>query len=177
MILVPKLLAVVPIASGIVLWIIIIQRKLVVLDEDISNALSQIGVYLSGSFDALTAILEVTKNYDQNESEILIKTIKHNRSIIIGKSKPDDVLFQEQIISDTLDKLAELTEKFPELKENQTYIKAMEAIQAFDNMVRTSTLMYNESVSRLNHKIQIFPVFVFAEMIHIRQRVCIIKQV
>ncbi|MDW8802726.1 hypothetical protein P8V03_16390 [Clostridium sp. A1-XYC3] len=51
------------IAAVIVLWTISTQRKLVVLDENISNAMSQIGVQLSSRFDALTALLDLIKGY------------------------------------------------------------------------------------------------------------------
>jgi LemA protein len=47
--------------AAIVLWTTSTQRKLVVLDENISNAMSQIGVQLSSRFDALTALLDLTK--------------------------------------------------------------------------------------------------------------------
>ena len=44
----------------LVIWIISEQRKLVVMDENINNALSQIGVQLSSRWDALTALLDLT---------------------------------------------------------------------------------------------------------------------
>ena len=37
-------------------WIISVQRRLVAMDENINNAMSQIGVQLSSRFDALTAL-------------------------------------------------------------------------------------------------------------------------
>ena len=44
-------------------WIISVQRRLVAMDENINNAMSQIGGQLSSRFDALTALLELTKGY------------------------------------------------------------------------------------------------------------------
>ena len=69
----PTFIAIVAIAAVIVLWIISTQRKLVVLDENISNAMSQIGVQLSSRFDALTALLDLTKGYAKHESDTLIE--------------------------------------------------------------------------------------------------------
>ena len=37
------------------------QRKLVAMDENINNAMGQIGVQLSSRWDALTALLDLTK--------------------------------------------------------------------------------------------------------------------
>lgn len=166
----PTLITIIAIAAVIVLWAISTQRKLVVLDENISNAMSQIGVQLSSRFDALTALLDLAKGYAKHESETLIETIKSRRSVITAKSTPDDVLRQEGIISEALGKIAMVTEQYPELKANQTYIKTMDAVQTFENMVRTSRLIYNDSVTKLNREIRMLPVSMIAGMLGFRQK-------
>lgn len=166
----PTFIAIIAIAAVVVLWTISTQRKLVVLDENISNAMSQIGVQLSSRFDALTALLDLTKGYAKHESETLIETIKSRRSVITAKSTPEDVLRQEGVISEALGRIAMVTEQYPELKANQTYIKTMDAVQTFENMVRTSRLIYNDSVTKLNREIRMFPVSMIAGMLGFRQR-------
>lgn len=52
----PTIIAILAIIVIIVIWVISTQRKLVVLDENISNAMIQVGVQLSSRFDALTAL-------------------------------------------------------------------------------------------------------------------------
>ena len=51
----------------IILWLISSQRRLVAMDENINNAMSQIGVQLTARFDALTGLLELIKGYDAHE--------------------------------------------------------------------------------------------------------------
>jgi LemA protein len=63
----PAFIIIISIIAVIVLWAISTQRKLVVLDENISNAMSQIGVQLSSRFDALSALLDLTKGYAKHE--------------------------------------------------------------------------------------------------------------
>jgi LemA protein len=164
------LIAIIAVAAVIVLWIISTQRKLVFLDENISNAMSQIGVQLSSRFDALTALLDLTEGYAKHESETLIETIKSRRSVITAKSTPDDVLRQEGIITEALGRIAMVAEQYPELKANQSYIKTMDAVQTYENMVRTSRLIYNDSVTKLNREIRMFPVSLIAGMLGFRQR-------
>jgi LemA protein len=166
----PTFIVIIAIAAVIVLWAISTQRRLVVLDENTSNAMSQIGVQLSSRFDALSALLDLTKGYAKHESETLIETIKSRRSVITAKSTPDDVQRQEGIISEALGRIAMVTEQYPELKANQTYIKTMDAVQTFENMVRTSRLIYNDSVTKLNREIRMFPVSMIAGMLGFRQR-------
>ncbi|MGI1659042.1 MAG: LemA family protein [Desulfitobacterium sp.] len=154
----------------LVLWVMSTQRRLVVLDENINNAMSQIGVQLSSRFDALTALLDLTKGYAQHESETLIETIKSRRSVITASSSPKDVLRQEGIIAEALGRIAMVAEQYPELKANETYAETMEAVNLYENLVRTSRLIYNDSVTKLNREIRMFPVLLIAGMLGFRQR-------
>ncbi len=169
-------IAIIAIIAVIILWVISTQRKLVVLDENITNAMSQIGVQLSSRFDALTALLDLTKGYAKHESETLIETIKSRRSVITAKSTPDDVQRQEGIISEALGRIAMVTEQYPELKANETYIQTMNAVETFENMVRTSRLIYNDSVTKLNREIRMFPVSMIARLLGFQQRDYLVEQ-
>ena len=154
----------------LILWVMSTQRRLVILDENINNAMSQIGVQLSSRFDALTALLDLTKGYAKHESETLIETIKSRRSVITAKSSPDDVLKQEGVISEALGRIAMVSERYPELKANENYIKTMDSVNVYENMVRTSRLIYNDSVTKLNREIRMFPVSIIAGILGFRQR-------
>ena len=172
----PSFIVIVVLLAAVVLWIVSTQRRLVVLDENISNAMSQIGVQLSSRFDALTALLDLTKGYAKHESETLIETIKSRRSVITAKSTPDEVMRQEGVISEALGRISMVTEQYPDLKANQNYIKTMDAVQTFENMVRTSRLIYNDSVTKLNREIRMFPVSIAAGMLGFRQRDYLVEQ-
>ena len=146
----------------LVLWGINTQRALVSMDENINNAMSQIGVQLSSRFDALTALLDLTRGYAAHESQTLIETIKSRRSVITATSTPDDVLKQEGIISEALGRISMVAERYPELKANENYTKCMNAVDSYEKMVRTSRLIYNDSVTKLNREIRMFPTSLLA---------------
>ena len=143
-------------------WVMSTQRRLVVMDENINNAMSQIGVQLSSRFDALTALLDLAKGYAAHESQTLIETIKSRRSVITAKSTPQDVLQQEGMISEALGRISMVAERYPELKANENYAKCMNAVDSYEKMVRTSRLIYNDSVTKLNREIRMFPVSLLA---------------
>lgn len=138
-------------------WIISTQRRLVVMDENVNNAMSQIGVQLSSRFDALTALLDLAKGYAAHESQTLIETIKSRRSVITAKSTPEDVLKQEGVISEALGRISMVAERYPELKADKGYAKCMDAVDSYEKMVRTSRLIYNDSVTKLNRELRLFP--------------------
>ena len=151
-------------------WVMSTQRRLVVMDENINNAMSQIGVQLSSRFDALTALLDLAKGYAAHESQTLIETIKSRRSVITAKSTPQDVLQQEGVISEALGSISMVAERYPELKADKGYAKCMDAVDSYEKMVRTSRLIYNDSVTKLNREIRMFPVSLIAGMLGFRQR-------
>ena len=110
-------------------WIISTQRRLVVMDENVNNAMSQIGVQLSSRFDALTALLDLAKGYAAHESQ-----------------------------------------RYPELKADKGYAKCMDAVDSYEKMVRTSRLIYNDSVTKLNRELRLFPTSLVAGLLGFRMR-------
>lgn len=172
----PAFIAIVVIILFVFLWVMSTQRRLVAMDENVNNAMSQIGVQLSSRFDALTALLDLTKGYAKHESETLIETIKSRRSVITARSTPDDVVRQEGIIAEALGRISMVTEQYPELKANQNYIKTMDAVDTYENMVRTSRLIYNDSVTKLNREIRMFPASMIAGMLGFQQRDYLVEQ-
>lgn len=172
----PFLIAMIPVLLGIILWIISAWQNLKMLDENVSMAMNQIGVQLSNRFDALTVLLDITKGYAGQEIDALIQIIQARGSEMVSLSTPDEIMRQEGIISDALDRIALVAAKHHELKKNQTYLKVINEVQAFGNMVRISRLIYNDSVSRLNREIRCFPVSIIAGVLGFRQREYIVDQ-
>ncbi len=164
------IIAVVVAALLLGLWAVSCQRRLAVMDENIRNAMAQIGVQLSSRFDALTALLDLTKGYAAHESQTLIETIKSRRSVITATSSPDDVLKQEGVISEALGRISMVAEQYPELKANESYIRCMNAVDSYEKMVRTSRLIYNDSVTKLNRNLRMFPTSLIAGAFGFRQR-------
>lgn len=154
---------------GTVLSLISTQRKLVIMDENINNSLSQIGVQLSSRWDALSALLDLTKGYAEHEYETITETIKARRAIT-KTSSAEDVVGQQNMISEALGRIMAVAEKYPELKANQSYLKTMDAVNQYENMVRTSRLIYNDSVTKLNRNIRLFPTLIFAGVLGFHQR-------
>ena len=154
----------------LVIWAVLEQRKLVVMDENINNAMSQIGVQLSSRFDALTTLLDLAKGYDANGSQILIDKVKARRSMITANSSPVDVLKQEDVIAEALGCISTVAEQHPELKEKENYRKCMNAVDCYEKMERTSRLIYNDSVAKFNRELRMFPTAMLGGMFGFHQR-------
>lgn len=153
----------------VVLWFISTQRKLVVMDENINNAMSQIGVQLSSRWDALTALLDLTKGYAEHEYKTLSDTIRM-RSTITAKSTAAEVNDQENILTEAMGRIMAVAESYPDLKANENYIKTMDNVNDYEKMVRQSRLIYNDSVTKLNRAIRMFPTSLVAGMLGVTSR-------
>ncbi len=153
----------------VVLWFISTQRKLVVMDENINNAMSQIGVQLSSRWDALTALLDLTKGYAEHEYKTLSDTIRM-RSTITAKSTAAEVNDQENILTEAMGRIMAVAESYPDLKANENYIKTMDSVNDYEKMVRQSRLIYNDSVTKLNRAIRMFPTSLVAGMLGVTSR-------
>lgn len=170
------IIAIIAILVIIVMWIIQVQRKLKVLEENISDAMNQIGVQLSCRFDALMPLLDIVYEYVSDESKVVIDSIKNERCIITAKSTPEDVLHQVGIISEALDSVTQMVKQYPEIISNPQYFTSLDAAQAFENMVRTSILIYNDSVIKFNCEFRKLYVLIFAWILGFRQRDCLEEQ-
>lgn len=153
----------------IILWFISAQRKLVAMDENINNAMGQIGVQLSSRWDALTALLDLTKGYADHEYKTISDTIKM-RTSINSNSSAAEVNKQENMLTEAMGKIMAVAESYPELKANENYIKTMDSVNEYEKMVRQSCLIYNDSVTKLNRTIRMFPTSIAAGMLHITSR-------
>ncbi len=153
----------------VVLWFVSAQRRLVVMDENINNAMSQIGVQLSSRWDALTALLDLTKGYAEHEYKTLSDTIKM-RSTINSSSTAADVNKQENMFTEAMGRIMAVAESYPELKANENYIKTMDSVNEYEKTVRQSRLIYNDSVTKLNRAIRMFPTSLAAGILHISSR-------
>lgn len=153
----------------LILWTISVQRSFVVLDENINNAMSQIGVQLSSRWDALSSLLDLTRGYSEHDYNTLTETMKDRRSITKA-STPEDIYTQENVIDEVLGRIMAVAENYPELKADKTYIKTMDAVNQYESMVRTSRLIYNDCVTKLNRSIRMLPVSLIAGILGYSKR-------
>lgn len=139
------------------IWVVSTQRKLVMMDENTNNAMSQIGVQISSRFDALIALLDLVGTYAMQDATLWKEKVKSNRKEVLAKSKPKEALEQEKVIAETLQFINKMAEQYPEMKKTKTYIKRMGAMDTYERMLRTSHLIYNDSVAKFNQFIRMFP--------------------
>ena len=157
------------VAALLVLWAISVQRKLVGQDELCQNAMSTIGVQQESRWDALSAMVELVKSYNEHEYNAL-RDIIAQRSPLNGNSTAGQVDVQENLMGRVTAGINVVAERYPELKANENYAKAMDAVDKYTNLVRTSKMVYNDTATRYNKLIRQIPDSFVAAMFGFKTR-------
>ena len=97
---------IIAIVALLILWAIGVQRRLVKQDELCKNALSQIGVQQSSRWDALTALAELVKSYNEYEFDALMKIIGQRKPVtvyrLITSGTIEEKIYHRQIFKTVL---------------------------------------------------------------------------
>lgn len=141
---------------GVITWVLKGQAKLVHADELCGNAMSQIGVQQASRWDALTALADLTQQYSQQEYDTLMSTIRARQGLD-PKSTAQDVDKQEQMLQAGLGRINALAEAYPDLKANTLYLKTMDQVKDYEDKVRMSRMVYNDSVTKFNKLVRTMP--------------------
>ena len=162
-------LIVIGIIAILVIWVISVQRNLISKEELCKNSMSQIGVQMSSRWDALTALADLIKSYDEHEYKSL-KDVIAQRTSITGSSSAADANIQETILKDAMRRIAVVVEQYPNLKANEMYVKTMDSVNLYENQVRMSRMVYNDSVTNYNRLIRQIPSNIVASLFGFRSK-------
>ena len=163
------ILIIIVIVALLVLWVISVQRKLVGQDELCQNAMSTIGVQQESRWDALTGMVELIKSYNEHEYNTLKDVISQRRQID-GNSTPEEADAQEDLMNQVASRINVVVERYPELKANENYAKAMDAVDKYTDMVRTSKMVYNDTATKYNKLIRQIPDSIVASLFGFKTR-------
>ncbi len=153
----------------LVLWVISSQRKLVSAEELTKNAMSQIGVQQNSRWDALTGLVELLKSYNEHEYKTL-KDVIASRKGIDANSTAEQAQAQENLIDGVMSRLAVVVEQYPDLKADAMYVKTMDSVNTYENQVRMSRMVYNDSVTRYNRLTRQIPDSIVASIFHFAEK-------
>ena len=141
------------------------QRTLVNLDEMCKNALSQIEVQLNSRFDAVVALAKTAAQYAKHESETIIQTIQA-RGGNTSAATPAGINAQSDLLGQMMGRLNVVVEQYPELKASDLYVKAQEGQKEYEENVRLSRMVYNDTATKMNRMVRQWPSSIVASMLH-----------
>jgi len=140
----------------VVLYVVASYNGLVKLRNRIDNAWAQIDVQLKRRYDLIPNLVNTVKGYATHEKGTF-EAVTQARANAINASGPGDQAQAENMISGALKSLFAVAEAYPDLKANQNFLELQEELSGTEGRIAYARQFYNDSVLKLNTKIQSFP--------------------
>ena len=147
------------------------QRALVNLDELCKNALSQIEVQLNSRFDAVVALAKAAAQYAKHESDTIIETVQaRGGNSGATANTPAAINAQTDLLGQMMGRLNVVFERYPELKASDLYKEAQLGMKQYEENVRMSRMIYNDTATKMNRMVRQWPSSIVASMLHFDQK-------
>ena len=149
----------------LIIAVIAIYNNLVTLRQRVKNGWSQIDVQLQRRFDLIPNLVETVKGYMTHENETFEK-IAELRSAWANANSIDEKALLDNQLSDTLKSIMALAENYPDLKANQNFMSLQQELSNTEDKISYSRQFYNDTVTRYNTKLELFPSNFIASIFH-----------
>ena len=149
----------------LILFIISVYNSLVTLRQRVKNAFGQMDVQLQRRFDLIPNLVETVKGYMTHESDTLAK-VTELRTAWAGAKTVDEKAKLDNELSNTLKTIMAVAEAYPVLKANQNFESLQNELTETEDKISYSRQFYNDTVTRYNTKLELFPSNIIAGMFH-----------
>jgi len=158
------------VAIGIFMFVSGIYNGLVIKDESVKTAWSQVENQYQRRADLIPNLVSTVKGYSIHESETLTAVVearaKATQTQINLKDENSFAQFQasQDNLSSALSKLMVVVEQYPDLKANQNFLELQAQLEGTENRISVERKNYNDTVKDYNIAIRTFPENVVAGM-------------
>lgn len=150
---------IVVIVAIIILFLLIgigLYNSIVSLRNKVDNSWHQIDVQLRKRYDLIPNLVGTVKGYAAHERETLQNVINARKLGIEAQSVKDQAK-AENMITSTLKSLFAVSERYPNLKADQHFLRLMEQLNGIESNIAYARQFYNDMVMKFNTRIQTFP--------------------
>ena len=160
------------IAIGVVVLIIIVlgfmYNGLVRLNQQASEAWSDITVQLKRRADLIPNLINTVKGYAKHESSVFADVTKA-RAQTLSAETPKEAAKAEGDFQKTMKSLFAVAEAYPDLKASQNFQDLQAELTDTEDKIQASRRFYNGVVRDFNTKRKVFPTNIFAGMLGFKQ--------
>ncbi len=150
------LIAVLVLALGLGLFVILTYNALVKLREQVDGAWADIDVQLKRRHDLIPNLVEAVKGYATHERETLEEVIRA-RNQAVSAEGPEAQAEAETFLGSALKSMFALSEAYPDLKANQNFLDLQDNLRDTENQIERARRYYNAIVRDYNTKIRQVP--------------------
>ena len=157
------------IIAVLVIIVIAMYNNLVRLRQKVKNSWSQIDVQLQRRFDLIPNLVETVKGYMEHEEGVLTKVAELRTSWANAGSVAEKASLDNEL-SGALKTIMAVSENYPELKANQNFSELSEELRNTENKISFSRQFYNDTVTKFNTKMELFPSNIIAGIFGFKQK-------
>jgi LemA protein len=156
------------IVIGIIVLILVINiisgyNRLVNLNEDVENKLSQVDNQLQRRNDLIPNLVETVKGFAAQEKEVL-KNVTDARTKLSGASTLEEKAEGDAELTNALSRLLVVVENYPELKSDANFRQLSDNLENTENRISIARRDYNDAAKNYNTAIRRFPGNILAKM-------------
>lgn len=150
-------------------YFIVAYNGLVTLKNRVENGWAQIDTQLQRRYDLIPNLIETVKGYAAHEKAVFEEVTKARAGMAQANTIAEKAE-AENILSGTLKSLFAVAEAYPDLKANQNFKELQLELTNTENKIAFSRQFYNDTVTRFNTAIQMFPKNIIASMFHFTEQ-------
>lgn len=145
-------------------WLIMTYNGLISLKNRTDESWSDIDVQLKRRYDLIPNLVNTVKGYASHESGTF-EAVTAARTAAMAANTPHDKAVAENALAGTLKSLFALSEAYPDLKANASFLSLQDELSNTEDTIQASRRFYNGNVRDFNTKIQVFPTNLIAGML------------
>jgi len=153
----------------IALYIVITYNTLIVLENRIENAWSQIDVQLKKRHDLIPNLVKTVKGYAAHEKSVFEKVTKA-RANAVNAGGVEAQAKAENAITGALKTLFAVAENYPDLKASSNFMMLQEELAGVENKVAYARQFYNDTTLKYNNKVEKLPSNVVAKIMKLDEK-------
>ena len=121
----------------------------------------------------MIALAKTAAQYAKHESETIIEAVQARGGNLAGApaaGTPAAINQQSDLLGQLMGRLNVVFERYPELKASDLYREAQEGMKQYEENVRMSRMIYNDTATKMNRMVRQWPSSIVASMLHFDQK-------
>jgi LemA protein len=153
----------------VVLYFILTYNEFIRLRNKVEEAFATMDVYMKKRWDLIPNLVETVKGYATHEQETLAQVIQA-RNLAMNSSGQAERQANENALVAGLKSVFALSEAYPDLKANQSFVNLQDQLQEVEDDIMQSRKYFNAIVKAFNTKRELFPASLVAAMMTLTKR-------
>lgn len=149
----------------LIAYIIVLYNDLVRLNQQSTEAWSDIEVQLKRRYDLIPNLVSTVQGYAKHEKSIF-EDVAKVRSEGLKATSVTDAAKVEDGFQQTMKSLFAVAENYPDLKASQNFQELQAELTDTEDKIQASRRFYNSVVRDFNSKRRTFPTNIFARYLH-----------